>query len=138
MSKLPGCNHTALIPTLLASANTCSVTLGGVMMETAVSCGVAKAERDGAVGYCGSSLGRKGSSRESGGISMLAEWGLIGVTGREWCRYQTNTTADLSLDDLKTDGKPTFMAKFGRVGGCTRNGERARRAEGDYLGLHHD
>lgn len=55
------------------------VALGGVMMETEVCLGSARAERDGTVLY--------------GLPEMVISGvpGLMGVTGREWAVYQANT-----------------------------------------------
>ena len=49
-SKLPGCNQTPLIPSFFASSSTFFVTFGGVIMETDVSVGWGRREREASVG----------------------------------------------------------------------------------------
>lgn len=79
-SYVPGCNHTLLTPKAFASSKTFRVTFGGVIIETPVSLGLGRAERDGRVGY---------SVRPT---LMAGEEGLMGVAGRPRAVYHAKTT----------------------------------------------
>lgn len=78
-SNVPGCSHTAGMPSSFASCSTFSVTFGGVMMETAVVVGMGNAERLGIAAWVAESAVIEGAV------------GLMGVTGRECSRYQAKT-----------------------------------------------
>lgn len=85
-SKVPGCNHTLLTPSPLASSRIFCVTRGGVMIETPVEGGSGSCDREGRVLYVWMSKAGHG-----GYAFMVVEVGLIGVTGRVWCVYHVKT-----------------------------------------------
>ena len=58
------------------------------MMETAKEAGLGSADREEVAGY---SVG--GEVRLVEGTDMEGDRGFMGVTGRERCKYQTNTEA---------------------------------------------
>ena len=78
-SNVPGWSHTDGMPRSLASPSALRVTWGGVMMDTPVSLGLSRPDRALTAGYCFLPT------------SIVAEAGLIGVTGRLWLRYHTKT-----------------------------------------------
>lgn len=85
-SNVPGCSHTLLIPSFLASSSTSFVIFGGVMIDTEVWVGSGRAVRFGKVAYSLISF-----SGHGGYALMVEEEGLMGVTVSLWCVYQVNT-----------------------------------------------
>jgi len=67
------------MPASFASFKTLRVTAGGVMMEREVLVASSKAFGDATVGY------------DFDPTVTSEARGLIGMTGNEWARYQTNT-----------------------------------------------
>lgn len=102
-SKLPGCNHTALIPASFASARILRVIAGGVMIEREVWSGTESWEGDATVEratVCRVAVGLiwcmdDGVGRYfDNGVYvrfMTGDDGLSGVAGRECAAYQART-----------------------------------------------
>lgn len=67
------------------------MTFGGVIIDTEVVVGDGSAESDGSVAYVCRSCGKGVEGVGGGRAVMVAEEGLMGVTGRVWWVYQVNT-----------------------------------------------
>lgn len=78
-SQVPGCSHTAGMPSFFASLSTLRVTGAGVITEREVCSGSGRSESDLIVGCT------------PNGVSIEGLAGLMGVTGREWAWYQVKT-----------------------------------------------